>query len=64
MTARMIYNEPTAVTGRIKDACARYNIGETAMRRLAKEAGACIKVGRSFLISYPKVDAYLESKMQ
>ena len=49
------------ITGRLNDACARYAVGKTTMRKIAKEAGAFIKVGSAALIHYGKVDKYLES---
>lgn len=47
--------------GRINDAMRRYGIGSGAMRQLAKAARAEIKLGRSYLIDFEKVDAYLET---
>lgn len=46
--------------GRLPEACRRYGIGRTAMRTIAQKAGAEIKVGRSYLINFDKVDAYMD----
>ena len=40
--------------GRIEQACARYGVGRTTMRNIAKEAGAEIKVGKCYLINFSK----------
>ena len=38
--------------GRIEQACARYGVGRTTMRNIAKEAGAEIKVGKRRVIEF------------
>ena len=48
-------------TGRIDQACARYGIGRNAMRKLAEESGAVVRFGKSYLINFTKVDAYMDS---
>lgn len=47
--------------GRINDAMRRYGVGSRAMRQLAKDAHAEIKLGKSYLIDFEKVDKYLDS---
>lgn len=44
-----------------KQACERYGIGKTSMRQVAADAGAEIKIGKSYLINFTKVDAYMDS---
>ena len=48
-------------TGRIEDAMRRYGVGRDTMRKIARAAAAEIRVGRSYLINYSKVDAYMDS---
>ena len=47
--------------GRLPEACRRYGLGRNAMRSLAQAASAEIKLGRSYLINFEKVDAYMDS---
>ena len=53
--------EPETRTGRIEQACNRYGVGKNTMRMLAKEANAVVRIGRTYLINYAKVDAYVDS---
>lgn len=46
-------------TGRLDDACRRYNVGSTTMRKLAKDAGAVIHIGHIYLVDFSIVDEYL-----
>lgn len=48
-------------TGRIEQACARYGVGRSTMRNIAKEAGAEVKIGKCYLINFSKVDDYMDS---
>lgn len=48
-------------TGRIEQACERYGIGKTTMRQIAADAGAVIRIGKTYLVNFTKVDAYLDS---
>lgn len=52
---------PEVKTGRIEQACKRYGIGKSSMRQVAEDAGAVIRVGKSYLINFTKVDAYMDS---
>lgn len=52
---------PEVKTGRIEQACERYGIGKSSMRQVAEDAGAVIRVGKSYLINFTKVDAYMDS---
>ena len=40
--------------GRIEQACARYGVGRTTMRNIAKEAGAEVKVGNVIWLIFQK----------
>ena len=62
MKRRIINNELgiESKAGRIEQACARYGVGKTTMRNIAREAGAEVKVGKCYLINFSKVDAYLD----
>ena len=48
-------------SGRIEQACARYGVGRSTMRNIAKEAGAEVKIGKCYLINFSKVDDYMDS---
>lgn len=53
--------EPELHTGKIEQACMRYGLGKNSMRKVAEEAEAVIRVGRSYLINFSKVDAFMDS---
>lgn len=53
--------EPEARTGRIEQACFRYGLGKNTMRKVAEDAQAVIRIGKSYLVNYSKVDAYMDS---
>lgn len=53
--------EPEARTGRIEQACLRYGLGKNTMRKVAEDAQAVIRIGKSYLVNYSKVDAYMDS---
>lgn len=48
-------------TGRVDQACLRYGLGRDAMYQVAKDAGADIRIGRSFLINFTIMDKYFDS---
>ena len=62
MNTRNIGNEAKTnpKTGRIDQACERYGVGRSTMRRIAEESGAVVRVGRTYLINYSKVDQYMD----
>lgn len=47
-------------TGAIDAACARYGYGKASMRRIAAEAGAVIRVGRTVRFNFDRIDRYLD----
>lgn len=48
-------------TGRVPEAMKRYGLGRNAVRDAAVAAGAVIKLGRSYLINFDRMDAYMDS---
>ena len=48
-------------TGRIDQACQRYGVGRNTMRQIAEDANAVIRIGRNYLIDFPKVDKYMDA---
>lgn len=47
-------------TGSITDAMNRYGLGRTTMSKVAKEAGAVVRIGKRYLVNYSKLDAYMD----
>lgn len=52
--------EPEVRTGKIEQACMRYGLGKNTMRKVADEAGAVIRIGKSYLVNFQKVDEYMD----
>lgn len=48
-------------TGRIEQACQRYGVGRNTMRKIAEDANAVVRIGRNYLIDFPKVDEYMDA---
>jgi hypothetical protein len=48
-------------TGRRDQACQRYGVGRNTMRQIAEDANAVIRIGRNYLIDFPKVDKYMDA---
>ena len=44
-----------------KQACERYNLGMNTVQRLAREAGALVKIGKSARIDIAKIDSLVMS---
>ena len=51
-------------TGDVAEACARYGLGKTSMRRVAEDAGAIVRIGKRYLINFTRVDLYMDSISQ
>lgn len=47
-------------TGRVPQACLRYNLGRCKMRKIAEDAGALIKIGSVVLVNYTIMDEYMD----
>ena len=45
----------------IDDACARYSFGRATMRRVAQDAGAEIRIGRTYRVNKDRLDQYFDS---
>ena len=58
---KMERSEPEMRTGKIEQACMRYGLGRNAMRKVADDAQAVIRIGKLYLINFSKVDAYMDS---
>lgn len=52
--------KPDMKTGKIQQACVRYGLGATTMRKLAKEVGAVVRIGKCYLINFSKMDEYMD----
>ncbi|RGD95189.1 hypothetical protein DW644_03785 [Clostridiales bacterium AM23-16LB] len=46
--------------GTLEQAAGRYSFGRNAMRRIAGEAGAIIKIGRSVRVNFTILDQYMD----
>lgn len=51
-------------TGGIREACERYGLGYTSMRKVAEDAAAIIRIGNRLIINFSKVDAYMDGISQ
>lgn len=51
-------------TGGIEEACARYCLGKSSMRKVAEAANAVIRIGKRYLVNFEKVDLYMNSISQ
>ena len=45
----------------LDDACARYSFGRATMRRAAQDAGAEIRIGRTYRVNIDRLDRYFDS---
>lgn len=48
-------------SGTIDAACVRYGYGRATMRKLAEQAEAIIRIGRTVRVNYSKVDRYIDT---
>ena len=51
--------EPKLV--KIEEACRRYSLGRNTMRKVAKESGSVVRVGKRYMINITELDIYLDS---
>ena len=56
--------ETEVKTGRVPEAMKRYGLGRDTVRKTAESAGAVIKLGKTYLIDYGVMDAYLDKMRQ
>lgn len=52
---------PEVKTVKIEPACIRYGVGRNTMRKIAEDAGAVVRIGKSYLINVSKVDRYMDA---
>ena len=52
---------PQVKTIKIELACMRYGVGKNTMRKIARDAGAVVRIGKSYLINVSKVDRYMDA---
>ena len=52
---------PQVKTIKIEPACMRYGVGKNTMRKIAEDAGAVVRIGKSYLINVSKVDKYMDA---
>lgn len=50
--------------GTVEQACARYSFGKNSMRKIAEEAGAIIKIGKSIRVNFTVMDKYFDDLSQ
>ena len=60
MEKRRIPASPTAKSGDINDARARYGMGRNAVETIAEKCGAKFRVGRLVRYNFSKMDAYID----
>ena len=52
---------PEVKTIKIELACMRYGVGKNTMRKIAEDARAVVRIGKSYLINVSKVDKYMDT---
>ena len=60
MKSRKERNAANVKLGRIENACGRYSLGRTTLRKLAEQAGAVVRIGSCYLIDFTVMDAYFD----
>lgn len=45
----------------VDDACMRYSLGRNSVRKLAEDAGAVVRIGRSYRVNCDAVDRYIDT---
>ena len=48
-------------TGTLEQAGMRYGFGRNSMRKIAEDAGAIIKIGKSVRVNFTIVDKYMDA---
>ena len=54
-------NEVEQKTGTLEQAGIRYGFGRNSMRKIAEQAGAVIKIGKSVRVNFTILDKYMDS---
>lgn len=53
-----------AFSGGMAEAQGRYGYGQATIRKIAEDAGAVIRIGRTVRYNFSKMDRYLEGKSE
>lgn len=61
MRNKTLASEREVKTGGIEEACARYGLGKSSMRKVAEDAHAIIRIGKRYLVNFGKVDLYMNT---
>lgn len=61
MRALIKSNDVEQKSGTLEQAGMRYGFGRNSMRKIAEDAGAIIKIGKSVRVNFTIVDRYLDS---
>ena len=61
MKALIKSNEVKQKSGTLEQAGMRYGFGRNSMRKIAEDAGAIIKIGKSVRVNFTIGDRYLDS---
>lgn len=64
MKKRTMIADKNTVFGTLEDAKRRYSLGEAAIRQIAKEANAHVKIGKSSRYHFGRMDEYLLHMME
>lgn len=62
MNKKTYETDGTSLLGDIQFGVARYAIGQTSLRKIATEAGAVRKIGKSWRFRIDVLDAYVEKQ--
>ncbi len=61
MRALIKNNDVEQKSGTLEQAGMRYGFGRNAMRKVAEDAGAVIKIGKSVRVNFTILDKYMDS---
>ena len=61
MRALIKNNDVEQKSGTLEQAGMRYGFGRNAMRKVAEDAGAIIKIGKSVRVNFSILDRYMDS---
>ncbi|WP_419038414.1 DUF6462 family protein [Enterocloster bolteae] len=61
MRALIKNNDIEQKSGTLEQAGMRYGFGRNAMRKVAEDAGAIIKIGKSVRVNFSILDRYMDS---
>lgn len=60
---KRVRNNAPAYCGDIKDTMKYFNLGAATTRKIAKEAGAVMKIGRLTRYNYEKIENYINGNL-